>query len=165
VRAERGLGCGEQVVEVVERCGKPSAKAADLGGQERDRVECPAGRVLLAEEVVGRDAATTRRMRRKTAVFASGETLSSWRSQESSIPEATQNALVTLEWIGRAENLVIAGRPAPRSRTWSKRAANFSARGLISPFSYSAAWTLLSPVYLGCFFTMTSHIQALVVSL
>ena len=28
---------------------------------------------------------------------------------ESSIPAATQNALATLEWIGRAENLVIAG--------------------------------------------------------
>jgi DNA replication protein DnaC len=49
------------------------------------------------------------RMRRKTAAFPSGKTFSSWRSQESSIPGATQNALATLEWIGRAENLVIAG--------------------------------------------------------
>ncbi len=65
-------------------------------------------RVLLAEEVTGRDAAT-RRMRRKTAAFPSGKTFSSWRSEESSIPESTQNALITLEWIGRAENLVIAG--------------------------------------------------------
>ena len=65
-------------------------------------------RVLLAEEVTGRDAAT-RRMRRKTAGFPSGKTFSSWRSGESSIPAATQDALVTLEWIGRAENLVIAG--------------------------------------------------------
>ena len=65
-------------------------------------------RVLLAEEVTGRDAAT-RRMRRKTAAFPSGKTFSSWRPEESSIPEATQNALVTLEWTGRAENLVVAG--------------------------------------------------------
>ena len=65
-------------------------------------------RVLLAEEVTGRDAAT-RRMRRKTAAFPSGKTFSSWRPEESSIPEATQNALITLEWVGRAENLVIAG--------------------------------------------------------
>jgi DNA replication protein DnaC len=65
-------------------------------------------RVLLAEEVTGRDAAT-RRMRRKTAAFPSGKTFSSWRPEESSIPEATQNALITLEWAGRAENLVIAG--------------------------------------------------------
>ena len=65
-------------------------------------------RVLLTEEVAGRDAAT-RRMRRKTAAFPSGKTFSSWRAGESSIPAATQDALATLEWIGRAENLVIAG--------------------------------------------------------
>jgi hypothetical protein len=40
-------------------------------------------RVLLAEEVAGRDAAT-RRMRRKTAGFPSGKTFSSWRGEESS---------------------------------------------------------------------------------
>ncbi len=65
-------------------------------------------RVLLAEEVAGRDAAT-RRMHRKTAGFPSGKTFSSWRPEESPIPEATQNALATLEWIGRPENLVAAG--------------------------------------------------------
>jgi DNA replication protein DnaC len=65
-------------------------------------------RVLINEEVVGRDAAT-RRMRRKTAAFPTGKTFSSWRPDESSIPEATQNALATLEWIGRHENLVVAG--------------------------------------------------------
>jgi DNA replication protein DnaC len=65
-------------------------------------------RVLLNEEVIGRDAAT-RRMRRKSANFPTGKTLGSWRTEESSIPEATQNALITLEWIGRAENLVLAG--------------------------------------------------------
>ena len=65
-------------------------------------------RVLLAEEVTGRDAAT-RRMRRKTAGFPSGKTFSSWRPGESPVPAATQDALATLEWIGRAENLVIAG--------------------------------------------------------
>jgi DNA replication protein DnaC len=65
-------------------------------------------RVLINEEVVGRDAAT-RRMRRKTAAFPTGKTFSSWRPEESSIPEATQNALTTLEWIGRHENLVVAG--------------------------------------------------------
>ena len=65
-------------------------------------------RVLLAEEVTGRDAAT-RRMRRKTAGFPAGKTFSSWRPEESSVPAATQDALSTLEWIGRAENPVIAG--------------------------------------------------------
>ena len=65
-------------------------------------------RLLLAEEVTGRDAAT-RRMRRKTAGFPAGKTFSSWRPEESSIPQATQNALGTLEWVTRAENLCIAG--------------------------------------------------------
>lgn len=65
-------------------------------------------RVLIAEEVVGRDAAT-RRQRRSSANFPTGKTLASWRPEDSSIPEPTQNALATLEWISRAENLVIAG--------------------------------------------------------
>ncbi|HSZ99656.1 MAG TPA: IS21-like element helper ATPase IstB [Streptosporangiaceae bacterium] len=65
-------------------------------------------RVLLAEEVTGRDAAT-RRTRRKAAGFPAGKTFASWRPDESSISAATQNALATLEWISRAENLVIAG--------------------------------------------------------
>jgi DNA replication protein DnaC len=65
-------------------------------------------RVLLSEEVIGRDAAT-RRMRRRAAGFPTGKTLASWRPEESSIPEATQQALMTLEWVGRAENLAVAG--------------------------------------------------------
>jgi DNA replication protein DnaC len=65
-------------------------------------------RVLLAEEVTGRDCAT-RRMRRKSAAFPTGKTFSSWRPEDSSISEATQNALATLEWIGRHENLAVAG--------------------------------------------------------
>lgn len=65
-------------------------------------------RVLLAEEVTGRDGAT-RRMRRKTANFPSGKTLASWAPEQSSIPAPTQQALATLEWIGRHENLAVAG--------------------------------------------------------
>jgi DNA replication protein DnaC len=65
-------------------------------------------RVLLSEEVTGRNCAT-RRMRRKTANFPTGKTFSSWRPEESSISEATQNALSTLEWIGRHENVAVAG--------------------------------------------------------
>jgi len=49
-------------------------------------------RVLLNEEVVGRDSAT-RRNRRKSAGFPSGNTFSSWRSQDSTISEATQNGV------------------------------------------------------------------------
>jgi DNA replication protein DnaC len=65
-------------------------------------------RVLLAEEITGRDAAT-RRMRRKAAAFPTGKTLASWRPEESCIPQPTQQALMTLEWIGRTENLALAG--------------------------------------------------------
>jgi len=65
-------------------------------------------RVLINEEVIGRDAAT-RRMRRKTANFPAGKTFATWRPEQSSIPTATQHALTTLEWIGRAENLAVSG--------------------------------------------------------
>lgn len=65
-------------------------------------------RVLINEEVIGRDAAT-RRMRRKTANFPAGKTFATWRPDDSSIPPPTQQALSTLEWIGRAENLAVAG--------------------------------------------------------
>ena len=65
-------------------------------------------RVLFLEEIAGRDLAT-RRMRRRAAGFPSGKTFDSWRQIDSSIPSPTQQALMTLEWIGRAENLSITG--------------------------------------------------------
>jgi DNA replication protein DnaC len=65
-------------------------------------------RVLLVEEIAGRDTAT-RRQRRKAAGFPAGKTFESWRQTDSSIPAPTQSALRTLEWIGRAENLAVAG--------------------------------------------------------
>jgi DNA replication protein DnaC len=65
-------------------------------------------RVLINEEVIGRDAAT-RRMRRKTANFPASKTFATWRHGESSIPAPTQQSLSTLEWIGRAENLAVSG--------------------------------------------------------
>ena len=76
-------------------------------------------RVLLGEEIAGRDAAT-RRMRRKHAGFPTGKTFSSWRAEDSSIPEPTQQALATLEWVGRAENLAVAGPSAPARATSSR---------------------------------------------
>lgn len=65
-------------------------------------------RVLIVEEVTGRDIAT-KRTRRKAAGFPSGKTFQSWRETDSSIPQPTQQALRTLEWIGRAENLAVCG--------------------------------------------------------
>jgi len=61
-------------------------------------------RVLLDEEVRGRDAAT-RAQRRRAAGLPAGKTFASWREHDSSIPAATQHALATLEWLARAENL------------------------------------------------------------
>ena len=65
-------------------------------------------RVLFVEEVAGRDLAT-RRTRRHAAGFPSGKTFDSWREADSSIPAPTQQALMTLEWVGRAENLAVSG--------------------------------------------------------
>ncbi len=65
-------------------------------------------RVLFLEEIAGRDLAT-RRMRRRAAGFPSGKTFDSWRDHDSRIPAPTQQALMTLEWVGRAENLAIWG--------------------------------------------------------
>ncbi len=65
-------------------------------------------RVLITDEVAGRDAAT-RRTRRTNAAFPTGKTFATWRPDESSISEATQNALSTLEWIHRHENLAVTG--------------------------------------------------------
>jgi DNA replication protein DnaC len=89
-------------------------------------------RVLLAEEVTGRDTAT-RRMRRRAAGFPSGKTFSSWRPQESSIPAATQDSLATLEWITRAENLAVAGPVGNRQVPfrWPRRAGRRGSRGFV----------------------------------
>jgi DNA replication protein DnaC len=65
-------------------------------------------RVLLAEEARGRDEAT-RRTRRRTAGLPAGKTFASWREADSCIPAATQQALATLEWLSRAENLAVTG--------------------------------------------------------
>lgn len=65
-------------------------------------------RVLLAEEVRGRDEAT-KAIRRKAAALPAGKTFASWREHDSSIPAPTQSALAALEWVGRAENLAISG--------------------------------------------------------
>jgi len=65
-------------------------------------------RVLLAEEVAGRDRAT-RATRRRAAGLPAGKTFETWSEEKSSIPAPTQRALRTLEWVGRAENLAICG--------------------------------------------------------
>ena len=73
-------------------------------------------KVLLAEEVAGRDrsALATRRGR---AAFPTGKTFDAWDEALSSIPAPTQQALRTLEWIGRHENLVVCG-PSGTGKTF-----------------------------------------------
>jgi len=65
-------------------------------------------RVLLTEEVAGRDRATIR-MRRKASGLPAGKTFDAWDENASPIPKATQHALRTLEWVGRAETVCVCG--------------------------------------------------------
>lgn len=65
-------------------------------------------RVLLQAEAEGRDRAGIE-IRRKKARFPAGKTFEVWDETRSSIPTATQRGLRTLEWVKRAENLVICG--------------------------------------------------------
>jgi DNA replication protein DnaC len=65
-------------------------------------------RTLLAEEVAGRERSSTA-TRRAAAGFPTGKTFQAWDPALSSIPAPTQNALRTLEWVGRHENLVVCG--------------------------------------------------------
>ncbi|MGW2545295.1 IS21-like element helper ATPase IstB [Kitasatospora sp. NPDC001574] len=65
-------------------------------------------RVLLAEEAAGRDRANLH-TRRKRAGFPSGKTFGDWDETASAIPRHTQDALKSLEWVGRRENLCVCG--------------------------------------------------------
>lgn len=65
-------------------------------------------RALLSEELAGRQASSIR-ARRKAAAFPTGKTFDVWDEGLSSIPAPTQRALRTLEWVRRAENLVVCG--------------------------------------------------------
>jgi DNA replication protein DnaC len=65
-------------------------------------------RILLQAEADGRDQASIEN-RRKRAKFPAGKTFDAWNPTRSSIPTPTQDALRTLEWIDRGENLVVCG--------------------------------------------------------
>jgi len=65
-------------------------------------------RVLLVEEVAGRDRSSTT-TRLAAAGFPTGKTFDTWDPELSSIPAPTQTALRTLEWVARRENLVVCG--------------------------------------------------------
>ena len=73
-------------------------------------------RALFRAEVAGRErsALATRRAR---AAFPTGKTFDSWNPEASSIPAPTQQALRTLEWVHRRENLVVCG-PSGTGKTF-----------------------------------------------
>jgi DNA replication protein DnaC len=102
----------DELTAVLKRMRLPYVRAAapDVLATARTQRWDPAEilRVLLVEEIRGRDAAT-QRSRRRAAGFPTGKTFSSWREEDSSVLVPTQAALRTLEWVGRAENLAVAG--------------------------------------------------------
>ena len=73
-------------------------------------------KALLVEEAAGR-ARSALATRRAAAAFPTGKTFDAWQPQASSIPAPTQQALRTLEWIGRRENLVVCG-PSGTGKTF-----------------------------------------------
>jgi DNA replication protein DnaC len=77
-------------------------------------------RVLLAEEVKGRDQATIR-MRRRASGLPEGKTFDAWEPERSAIPAKAQRALQTLEWIDRAEVLCVCGPSDPWSHCPPRR--------------------------------------------
>ena len=73
-------------------------------------------RALLVEEVGGRDRSALAN-RRAATTFPTGKTFHAWQAELSSIPAPTQQALRTLQWVGRRENLVVCG-PAGTDKTF-----------------------------------------------
>ena len=73
-------------------------------------------KALLVEEAAGR-ARSALATRRAAAAFPTGKTFNAWQAAASSVPAPTQQALRTLEWIGRKENLVVCG-PSGTGKTF-----------------------------------------------
>lgn len=73
-------------------------------------------KALLTEEAAGR-ARSALATRRAAAAFPTGKTFHAWKPELSSIPAPTQQALRTLEWVDRRENLVVCG-PSGTGKTF-----------------------------------------------
>lgn len=102
----------DEVVDLLRSLRLPHMRAAApelLATAKAQRWEpAEAIRALLTEELAGRQASSVR-SRRKAAGFPTGKTFDVWDEKLSSIPAPTQRALRTLEWVQRAENLVVCG--------------------------------------------------------
>jgi DNA replication protein DnaC len=73
-------------------------------------------KALFVEEITGRSRSMLA-TRRRTAGFPTGKTFATWDEAASSIPAPTQQALRTLEWVGRKENVVVCG-PSGTGKTF-----------------------------------------------
>ena len=73
-------------------------------------------KALFAAEAAGRERSALA-TRRAAAGFPTGKTFHAWDPQASSIPAPTQQALRTLEWVSRRENLVVCG-PSGTGKTF-----------------------------------------------
>ncbi len=73
-------------------------------------------RALFAQEAAGRERSALA-TRRAAAGFPTGKTFDAWSAEASSIPAPTQQALRTLEWVHRRENLVLCG-PSGTGKTF-----------------------------------------------
>src|SRR4029079_12502401 len=73
-------------------------------------------RALFTAEVAGPDRSSLA-TRRARAAFPTGKTFHAWKPEASSIPAPTQQALRTLEWLHRRENLVVCG-PSGTGKTF-----------------------------------------------
>lgn len=82
-------------------------------------------KALLVEEVTGRERSALA-TRRSAAGFPTGKTFEAWQPEASSIPPPTQQALRTLEWVHRRENLVVCG-PSGTGKTFFLEALGQSA--------------------------------------
>jgi DNA replication protein DnaC len=102
----------EEVIALTRRLRMPYLRkaAVDVVPTARAQRWDPAEvlRVLLAEEITGRDEATLR-TRRARANFPAGKTFAVWDETRCSIPAPTQQALRSMEWVDRRENLCVCG--------------------------------------------------------
>jgi len=71
---------------------------------------------LFTAEAAGRERSALA-TRRAAAGFPTGKTFDAWKAAASSIPAPTQQALRTLEWVHRKENLVVCG-PSGTGKTF-----------------------------------------------
>jgi DNA replication protein DnaC len=119
----------DEVVDLLRQLRLPHMRntAADLLATAKAQRWDPAEavRALLTEELTGRQASSVR-SRRKAAGFPTGKTFDGWDETISSIPAPTQRALRTLEWISRAENVVVCG-PSGTGKTHFLEALGHSA--------------------------------------